>query len=214
MNLVSPEINEYCEAHSDVPSELCAELERYTRANVPMATMVSGPVVGSVLGFLIRQTRAKRVLEFGCFTGYSALAMAERLPADGQVVTLDHDAKTLAIAQSFWDRSPHGKKIRGILGNARDTVRELEGTFDFAFIDADKASSGVYLDRALERLSPGGMVAVDNCLWSGRVLDSKTEDEDTRAIQAFNRRVKEDRALEATLLPVRDGVFVIRRRGD
>ena len=110
MNLVSEEINQYCSNHSTVPSPLCEDIARHTRAHIPMHRMLTGPLEGSFLGLMIHVLGARRVLELGTFTGYSALAMAERLPADGKVITLDTNPETNRIAQSYWDRSPHGKK--------------------------------------------------------------------------------------------------------
>lgn len=211
MNLVSKEINEYCEAHATVPSEHCREIEDYTRDHVPMPVMLSGPLVGSLLGLLARSLGAKRVLEVGTFTGYAALALAERLPDDARVITLDRNPKTMELARCFWNKSPHGRKIEGVLGDALQTLKTLPGPFDFVFLDAEKTEYSRYLDLVLGKLSPQGMIAVDNCLWSGRVLDAHTTDLDTRAIREFNARVARDPRLEKTLLPVRDGILLIRK---
>jgi caffeoyl-CoA O-methyltransferase len=212
MNFISSDLNEYCISKSTTPSPVCQELERFTRADVPHSMMLTGPLEASLLGFLIGLTRAKRVLEFGTYTGYSALSMAERLPPDGEVVTLDIDPKTNQIAQSFWQKSPHGKKIRPMLGPALESLKKISGTFDLVFIDADKTSYLTYLKDSLERLSPHGLVALDNCLWDGRVLDAGTRDPETRAIQMVNDYIKQNPALEGCLLPVRDGVFLVRRK--
>src|SRR5450631_3616699 len=116
MKLVSEDIEQYCLTHSTKPSAHCEAIDAYTRANVAVPQMVSGSLVGSFLGFLVQMTGARRILEVGCFTGYSALAMAEQLPDGGEVVTLDIDPETNAIAQGFWKKSPHGSKIRSIVG--------------------------------------------------------------------------------------------------
>jgi caffeoyl-CoA O-methyltransferase len=212
MSLVGPEIEAYCEAHSELPSEVCEEIFEYTKKNVPMPQMLSGPLVGSFLGWVIRSIGAKRVLEIGTYTGYSALYMAERLPADGEVITLDINPETAAIAQKFWDKSPHGKKIKSVLGSASDSMGSLSGTFDFIFIDADKTGYPAYLHRALLLLSPKGVIVADNCLQAGRVLDKNSKEESVHAIQTFNEKIKKDPHLEHMLLPLRDGLHLIRRR--
>lgn len=214
MNLVSEEIDQYCASHSTVPSQLCEELAQNTRANVPMHRMLTGPLEGSFLGLMIHVLGAKRVLELGTFTGYSALAMAERLPADGKVITLDTNPETNRIAQSYWDRSPHGKKIQSILGPALQSMEQFEeSSFDLVFIDADKGNYIHYLKKALPLLRTRGVILVDNVLWSGRVLQSHPTDPDTAAIQQFNEFVTGNSQLESVLLPLRDGIYVIRKSG-
>lgn len=174
--------------------------------------MLTGPLEGALLGFLCRLMGARRVLEFGTYTGYSALSMAEALPEGGEVVTLDVDEKNAALAQQYWDKSPHGGKIRLVLGSASETVQTLEGMFDLVFIDADKPGYLKYLDAALAKLSPRGVIVADNCLYSGEVLEPVAPTESGKAIQQFNARVKNDAALDVVLLPIRDGIYLIRKR--
>lgn len=212
MHLVSEDIHEYCLAHSTLPSKVCEEIHGYTREKVPMAQMVSGPLEGSFLGLLLQSIGAKRVLEIGTFTGYSALAMAERLPADGEVVTCDVNPETMRLAQSFWDKSPSGKKIKPMLGPALETLEKVTPGFDFVFIDADKENYLNYLKRALPLLKINGLIAADNTLWSGKVLESNPTDTMTAAIKAFNDWVKAQPDLISTLVPIRDGLLVIRKR--
>ena len=211
MKLVSEEIDRYCIEKSSAPSDICQEIHEFTIKNVPVPQMVSGPLVGSFLGMMIGLTRANKVLEVGCYTGYSALAMAEKLPKTGSLITLDINAETQKIAQSFWDKSPHGRKIEAQLGAASDLMDELEGPFDLVFIDADKRNYLTYLQKALARLSPNGIVIADNCLWSGKVANAEAADKETAALQEFNSWVKAHDELEGCLLPIRDGLFVIRR---
>jgi len=210
--LVSDDINRYCAEHSSIPSALCAELESHTRAHVAHANMVSGAQVASLLGFLIRMNGVRRVLEIGTYTGYSALAMAENLPDDGELVTLDVNPETNALARSFWAKSPHGRKIRSMVKPALDAIAELKGEFDLVFIDADKGNYLNYLKAVLPKLSGKGLVVADNTLWSGRVLDSSDQTTDTQGIRSFNDFVHESEELQSTLLPVRDGLHLIRKR--
>ena len=175
--------------------------------------MLSGAMVGSFLGFLIGAIGAKRILEVGTYTGYSALYLAERLPSDGELITLDKNPETQNIARRYWDRSPAGKRIRALAGDAGQLIQTLKGPFDFIFIDADKGGYLNYLKATLPMLSPKGIIVADNTLWSGRVLEEPSSaDADTKAIQAFNEFVAKDPNLESCLLPVRDGLHMIRRR--
>lgn len=212
LGFVSEELDRYCVEQSNAVSPLLNKLESFTREKVALPQMLTGPLEGLFLAFLCRLIGAKRVLEFGTYTGYSALAMAEALPDDGEVFTLDIDEKNTALAREYWKDSPHEKKIHLVLGPAAETVRRLSGQFDFVFIDADKPGYIAYLDAALERLSPKGVIAVDNTLYSGEVLESSAPSENGRAIQKFNARVQNDPSLDRVLLPIRDGIFLIRKR--
>ena len=204
-------IHEYCIQKSNRPSKICQDLENYTKSNVPYSQMLIGELEASLLGFLLRSIKAKNVLEFGTFTGYSSLCMAENLPEDGLVITLDINPETVDIAKKYWKGSDHGHKIQCILGPALETVKTIDKTFDFIFIDADKVNYLDYLKASLKVLSPKGIIAVDNVLWSGKVLDQKGQDEDTQAIQKINNFISEKIDLYGTLLPVRDGIFLIQR---
>lgn len=210
--LVSDEISQYCEDHSTLPSQVCKDLEEFTHDQVRMSIMLSGPLVGSFLGFLVSVTKTKRVLEIGCYTGYSALCMAEHLPTDGELITLDINPETDTVANRYWRLSPHGKKIKSIIGPALTTLDSLKSTFDLVFIDADKPNYVNYLPKALSLLNPNGVIIADNCLYSGKVLQEKPSEENTAALKAFNELVHGDPTLECTLLPVRDGLMLIRKK--
>jgi len=210
----SEEIDNYCTSKSTTPSKICQALYDHTKAHFDMWQMLIGPVEGSFLQFLVRLTKTSRILEIGTFTGYSALAMAEALPDDGKVVTLDINPKTTEVAHSYWKQSPHGKKITAHLGTALDQMDILNkkgGEFDFVFIDADKPNYRNYFKKAITMLSPNGMIAVDNCLWGGRVLDKDADDE-TNGIKAFNDFIRSNNEFVSTLTPIRDGIHLIQRR--
>lgn len=211
MNFLDPKIEDYARSVSFNPSPICAELADYTRKNVSMSIMLTGPMEAAVLGFLIRLVGAKRVLEFGTYTGYSALAMAENLPEGGEVVTLDINPDTVNIGKRYWEKSPHGKKINSILGPALETVANLKGPFDFAFIDAVKSEYPQYLEHTLRMLSPGGMIAVDNTLYSGMVLEAKPDEANARAMKVFNEQLKARKDLFVVMLPIRDGITLIQK---
>jgi len=214
LTLVPEEIEAYAKAHTTTPDALLAELETYTQANCPNPQMLTGPIEGRLLAMLVAISGASKLIEVGCYTGYSALSMAAALPPVGRLLTCDRDPDTSRIAQSFFDRSPHGNKITLRLGDALDTLRALpaEPTFDLAFLDADKENYINYYSLILPRLRPGGLLIADNVLWSGRVL--KPEKETDKAIVAFNQHVAEDPRVKQVMLTVRDGVLLIRKLGD
>ncbi|HZD55043.1 MAG TPA: class I SAM-dependent methyltransferase, partial [Candidatus Aquicultoraceae bacterium] len=204
-------LKKYVEEHAETVPPLLEELERETRERTANPGMLTGRVEGTFLRLLVRILGARRVVDIGTFTGYSALMMAESLPADGEVVTCEILEEHASIARKYFARSPHGRKIRLALGPAADTLRGLpDESAEFAFIDADKKSYLLYYEESLRILRPGGVVAADNALWSGRVLSP--EDGDSRAIREFNRRVREDGRVEKVLLSVRDGVYLVRKR--
>lgn len=210
LRLVSPEIDAFCMAHSSPPSADTHTLEQFTLANVPMSVMLSGGLVGGLLKFMIQAIGAKNVLEVGCYTGYSALWMAEGLPADGKVTTLDIDPDNAKIARDHWARSPHGKKIELIVGDAKATLEELKGPFDLVFIDADKGGYIRYAEMALKRLSPKGILIADNCLFGGSVLEASPKEANGKAMKAFDEWVRSRTDLQSLLLPVRDGLMLIK----
>lgn len=211
MFFISEKIEEYTQSMSMKPSPLCEEIAAYTKENVPMSIMLTGPVEGVFLGFLARLVGAKRILEVGTYTGYSALAMAEHLPDSGELVTLDMNEETVAIAKRYWAKSPHGKKIKSVMGPALESMAKLEGPFDLVFIDAAKKEYGGYLEHALRMLSPRGVIAVDNTLYSGMVLHTDTGDTNAQAMRKFNEAVKARKDTICVMLPIRDGVTLIQK---
>ncbi|MDF0645051.1 MAG: class I SAM-dependent methyltransferase [Nitrospira sp.] len=208
--LVSAEVEAYSEAHSISESAVCRALREETHRTMEHPQMLVGPLEGAFLKMMTHLVGAKRVLEIGMFTGYSALCFAEALPADGTVVTCEIDEGPAELARRYFSRSPDGRKISIRLGPALDTMRDLTGPFDLIFIDADKPNYVRYYRRALDLIAPGGVILVDNVLWNGDVLKQPAPDERAAAIQELNRIVAADPGVSAVLLPVRDGVFVIR----
>jgi caffeoyl-CoA O-methyltransferase len=209
--IVPKPIEDYCLGHTSPTDPLLAELAAHTRAHCKLPQMLTGPVVGTFLRMLVLVSGARRVLEIGTFTGYSALNMAAGLPDGGELLTCDIDPDTSAIARAFWARSPHGGKITLRLGPALETLAALpaETVFDLAFIDADKENYLNYYEAVLPRLRAGGLIAADNTLWSGKVLDPKEPSD--RAIVAFNAHVARDPRVEQVLLSIRDGMLLVRK---
>jgi caffeoyl-CoA O-methyltransferase len=209
-DIVPLEIEEYAAAHSVAESDVCRLIREETYRTQDCPQMVVGPLEAAFLKVMALTVRAKRVLEIGTFTGYSALAMAEALPEGGTVITCEIDPDSAAFARRYWDKSPHGQRIEIRMGPALETLRTLTGPFDVIFIDADKANYVNYYRRAKELIAPTGVILIDNVLWSGRVLNANTHDPSTKAIQELNRVVSSDPRVTAILLTLRDGVFVIR----
>lgn len=197
-------------------SPLLAELRAETAA-LPMARMQIAPEQGQLMAMLVRLMNARRCIEVGVFTGYSALAVASALPADGELLACDISEEWTAIARRYWRKAGQEKKIRLKLAPALDTLdSELKsgqaGRYDFAFIDADKTGYLAYYECCLALLRRGGLIAVDNTLWSGRVADPSDKDEDTQALRAFNEFVAKDTRVELCLVPIADGLTLLRKR--
>ncbi|MCP9470428.1 MAG: class I SAM-dependent methyltransferase [Nitrospira sp.] len=210
--LVAPEIEAYAQAHSQPESPIRRALREETERTREDAVMVVGPLEGAFLQMVTQLVGARRVLEIGTFTGYSALCFAEALPEDGTVMTCEIDEEAAAEARRYFARSPVGRKIDIRLGPALETMRTLSGPFDLIFIDADKVNYLNYYRRALDLLAPHGVILIDNVLWSGEVLKHPPPDERTEAIQELNRTVAGDPRVTAVLVTIRDGVLVVRRK--
>ncbi len=211
-SLVLPEVEAYAEAHSVAESDICRRLREETYRTRDCPQMVVGSLEGAFLKVMAMSVGAKRILEIGTFTGYSALCFAESLPDEGEVITCDIDPESTALAQRYWAESPHGSKIQFCLAPALETLAELTGQFDLIFIDADKANYVKYFRRALDLIAPTGVILIDNVLWSGEVLKSPPPDTNTEAIQELNRKVYAEPRVSAVLLTIRDGVFLIKPR--
>jgi caffeoyl-CoA O-methyltransferase len=208
--LVSAEIEAYAQAHSMPESELCRALREETQRRMLLPQMIVGPLEGAFLKMMAQLAQATSVLEVGMFTGYSALCFAEALPAEGTVLTCEIDEESAALARQYFARSPVGSKIEVLMGPALDTMRHLKGPFDLIFIDADKINYVNYYRRALDLVSPHGVILIDNVLWDGDVLKQPAPDEKTKAIQELNRVVSTDPRVAAVLVTVRDGILLIR----
>ena len=208
--LVSADIEAYAQAHSMPESDLCRALREETQRRMESPQMIVGPLEGAFLKMMAQLVQAKRVLEIGMFTGYSALCFAEALPVEGTVVTCEINEESAALARQYFARSPISKKIEIRMGPALDAMRDLKGPFDLIFIDADKINYVNYYRWALDLVSPRGVILIDNVLWDGDVLKQPAPDERTAAIQELNRVVATDPLVTAVLVTVRDGVLVIR----
>jgi caffeoyl-CoA O-methyltransferase len=205
MDIIEPRIEEYVERYTTPHEDLLHELSERTANEIGSEQMLTGPVAGRFLEQLVWFGRPQRVLEIGTFTGHSALSMAAALPDGGRIDACELDPERAKFAQSYFDRSPYGSRITLHVGPALDTIAQLDGEFDFVFIDADKEGYVDYYEAVLPRLSERGLIAADNTLWSGGVLDGEGP------IVAFNEHVAADARTVQVILSVRDGITLIRR---
>jgi caffeoyl-CoA O-methyltransferase len=210
--IVPDEIDAYAEAHTTAPEPLLRELAEETKATLSAPQMLTGVVEGRFLQQLVFGLQAKRVLELGTFSGYSSLSMAAGLPEGGHIDTCEVSEEHAEVARRYIDRSPFAERITIHMGPALETIERLGGEWDFVFVDADKENYANYYEALLPRLGPSGLMAIDNTLWSGRVLDDTDDSGATRAIRELNDRIAADDRVVAVQLSVRDGVTLIRRR--
>lgn len=210
MDITNPAIQAYSEDHTSPESELLKKINRDTHVNVMMPRMLSGHMQGRILSMISCMIRPSAILEIGTYTGYSALCMAEGLKPDGKLITLDINEELESRVRNYFKYSPFDAQIDYRIGNALEIIPALNTDFDLVFIDADKENYARYYDLVINRVPLGGYILADNVLWSGKVLDEKS-DKDTRAIQEFNKKVQDDARVENVLLPVRDGILVMRK---
>lgn len=210
MEITTLEIQEYCEAHTSAESSLLKSINRDTHANVLMPRMLSGHLQGRLLAFISQMIKPERILEIGTYTGYSALCLAEGLTKTGKLLTVDINEELETRVRQYFAQSPYQDQIDFRVGNALDIIPTLDDSFDLVFIDADKVNYGRYYDLVIDKVKLGGFILADNVLWSGKIL-APNPDKDTRAILEFNKKVAEDSRVENVLLPVRDGIMVVRK---
>jgi caffeoyl-CoA O-methyltransferase len=200
----------YAEEFTSPESKVLAELREHCYAHYEDSAMLSGFFQGRVLSIFSHMIRPLVVLEIGTYLGYSALCFAEGLAEGGKVITLDVQEETNRVARSFVERSEYAGKIEFLLGNAVDIIPNLTETFDLVFIDADKPNYSNYYNLVFEKVRAGGFIIADNVLWSGKVLEEE-KDENTQALHDFNKNVLADERVANVLLPIRDGLMVIRK---
>jgi caffeoyl-CoA O-methyltransferase len=210
MDVVNPGLQKYSEDHTTSENDLLKKINRDTHAKVMMPRMLSGHMQGRILSMISCMIKPSAILEIGTYTGYSALCLAEGLKPDGKLVTLDINEELESRVRNYFTESPFSAQIDYRIGNALEIIPSLNTDFDLVFIDADKENYARYYDLVINRVPLGGYILADNVLWSGKVLDEKA-DKDTKAIKEFNRKVQEDSRVENVLLPVRDGILIMRK---
>ena len=204
-------LDEYIEAHTTNADAVLAELYRETHLHVMNPRMASGPVQGQFLQFIIQMLQPKRVLEIGTFTGYSAICLAKNLPEGSRLTTIEANVEYEEIIRKYFDKAQVTNKIDLIFGDAKQMIPNLTDGFDLVFIDADKISYPTYYDLVIEKVNVGGFVLADNVIWEGKVLNTNTKERDTQAIITFNDKVQNDPRVENVLLPIRDGLMMVRK---
>jgi caffeoyl-CoA O-methyltransferase len=211
MSLINDDLQDLLIRYCEPENELLQHIDRETNLKVLMPRMLSGHYQGRVLSLLSKMVSPKRILEIGTFTGYATLCLAEGLLPDGKLFTLDINVELEDMVRANFAKSAYNNQITYILGNATETINQLDEVFDIVFIDADKKNNGTYYDLIFDRVRPGGIIIVDNVLWSGKVLKNE-QDKDTKNIVNFNDKIADDNRVEKLILPVRDGLFIIRKK--
>ncbi len=213
MEFIDEKIEAYSLAHSQPESEVLKKLNRDTHAHVLMPRMLSGHMQGNLLSMLSKMIQPKQILEIGTYTGYSGICMAQGLQEGGKLHTIDINEELEKMVRSFFSDAGLTDKINYYIGNALEIIPSIKETFDLVFIDADKKNYASYYDLVFEKVRRGGYIIADNVLWSGKVLDAAEKmNADTKAIDDFNKKIHTDIRVEHMLLPVRDGLMLVRKK--
>ncbi|NBC03796.1 MAG: O-methyltransferase [Bacteroidetes bacterium] len=200
MKLINREISEYTESFTSKESKTLKELVRVSERELEYTDMLSGPQVGMLLKMLVQISGSKRILEIGTFTGYSAIWMADALPVDGTLITLEMNERYRDISRQFFEKEEYKSKIKQKMGNALEVIPTLSGVFDLIFLDADKISYPTYYEMLKPKLKAGGLFVIDNVLWGGEVL--RPSDEKSRAIHKLNKMIRDNKEVEQVMIPV------------
>ena len=213
MNFFSPELQRYTENHTNPESPLLKRLNRETNIKALYPKMISGHLQGRLLSMFSNMIQPRRILELGTFTGYSAICLAEGLAPDGKIITIDKNQELQDIIEHYLSEAKIGHQVEFILGDAMKVVPKLKGNFDLVYLDADKSNYCKYYDLIIDRVETGGYIVADNVLWYGKVLSDELDklDRETRAIKEFNQMVHEDHRVENVLVPIRDGLMILRK---
>jgi len=212
MVLLSDELTEYLDRHCEPEDALLKHINRETHLKVLMPRMLSGHYQGRLLSMLTKMIRPERILEIGTYTGYATLCMAEGLTENGLIHTIDINSELEEMVRSNFTKSAFSDKIRYHIGNALQVIPDLDEVWDLVFIDADKKNNGNYYNLVFDKVRPGGLIIIDNVLWSGKVLQTENQDKDTREINQFNLMINSDPRVEKLILPVRDGLFMVLKK--
>jgi predicted O-methyltransferase YrrM len=214
MDFTDAGISEYAENHTSPETDLQQKLNRDTYANVLIPRMLSGHLQGRVLSMFSKMTRPKTILEIGTYTGYSALCLAEGLADGGTLITIDKNEELEDMVRKYFAASEHSTQIDFRVGDAMEIIPALDETLDFVFIDADKENYSNYYDMVIGKMPSGGIIVADNVLWSGKVIDANQLEKDfeTRELDKFNKKIMADERVENVLMPIRDGIMVVRKK--
>ncbi|MDX1350817.1 MAG: O-methyltransferase [Putridiphycobacter sp.] len=215
MDFISSDLASYIEQHTSKESELLHQLNRETHLKVLIPRMLSGHLQGRVLSMFSHMIKPKNILEIGTYTGYSAICLSEGLAVGGVIDTVDINEELTPIITKYWEKAGIIDSVQLHLGNALDIIPRLNKAYDLVFIDADKENYSAYYDLVFKKMPVGGIILADNVLWSGNVLQEPNEmTESTKAIVDFNTKVQNDSRVENVLMPIRDGLMVLRKISD
>ena len=211
MDFLPADLQQYVEEHTQSEPDLLAKINRQTHLQFLNPRMLSGHLQGRVLSMISHMLRPSRVLEIGTYTGYATLAMAEGLQDDGRIYTIDINEELYDRVSNFFIEAGKTDQIEFIIGKAQEVIPQLDQTWDLVFIDADKESYTSYYELIVPKMRSGGFIVADNVLWSGKVLDNDKDDLETESLKAFNDTVHNDPRVENVLLPIRDGLMILRK---
>ena len=213
MEFISPELSLYCERHTSEESDILKKLNRETHLKIVSPRMLSGHLQGRFLSFISKLKQPSLIVEIGTYTGYSALCLAEGLVQNGKLISIDVNEETSAFAKSFIQQTEYAGKIELVIADAQEYLKTIQEPIDLIFIDADKKNYLNYYRLAIEKLKSGGLIIADNVLWSGKItMPESAMDRETQALHEFNKFVQQDTAVENILLPIRDGLMVVKKK--
>lgn len=213
MEFISKDLSDYCENNTSPESEVLVNLNRETHLKVVSPRMLSGHLQGRFLSFISKLQQPKLIVEIGTYTGYSALCLAEGLHPDGKLISIDVNEETSSFAKSFIAKTQYANQIELVLADAKEFVKTIHESIDLVFIDADKKNYLNYYHLIIDKIKSGGLIIADNVLWSGKITMPEEEmDRETLALHQFNQYVQQDNRVENILLPIRDGLMVVRKK--
>lgn len=211
MSFIPETINDYAKAHTSPETDYLYQLYRETYLKTIMPQMVAGHLQGATLRMLSQMIRPKNILEIGTFTGYSAICLAAGLQKGGQLHTIDINEELAAIQTRYFEKAGLSQQIKRYIGNAIELIPQINETFDLVFLDADKVRYPNYYDLVFDKVNPGGYILADNILWSGKVINPKPNDYQSKGIDQYNKQVQQDDRVENVLLPIGDGIMIVRK---
>jgi len=212
MEIVNEQIEEYARLMSEPESDLLKKLNRETHAMILQPRMLSGHLQGRFLSLISKLIHPTLIVEVGTYTGYSALCLAEGLSNRGKLITIDVNEELEGFTRSFFNQSKFAKQIDYRIADAQFEIPKIEGPIDLVFIDADKKNNDLYFEMLIEKVRPGGLILVDNVLWSGKIIDEMAQDKSTKALKAFNEKCANDSRVDPLMLPLRDGILILRKK--
>ncbi len=212
MDFLPPKLQEYAEAHTSAESDVLQYINRETHSKVLSPRMLSGHLQGRVLSAFSHMIKPERILEIGTYTGYSAVCMTEGLSPTGKLFTIDVNEELEERVRGNFEKAGISEKVEFLIGDAHEIIPTLNEKWDLVFIDADKLGYSQYFDLVIDNMNEGGFIIVDNVLWSGKIIDESKTDKKTEGMRAFNKKIMDDQRVENVLLPVRDGLLIIRKK--